>query len=163
MTFSAYISIVVTAICATTLIDVVMSDGETKKFVKSISSILVLAALIIPLPSLFGSKQTIDIGEESVIELSEGEKSYLDGVFESKVKQKEAQIKNALNYSGITEAVVRIDAENIEGKCVIRLVTVNLQNAVISHDIVNIDITKLVKDVVTKSLNVDENLILVVD
>jgi hypothetical protein len=48
----AYLTGITVAVVLTVLLEVLLSEGETKKFVKGMVSLLILAAIIVPLPAL---------------------------------------------------------------------------------------------------------------
>ena len=54
MNFSGWVMGVTAAIAVTALADIILADGNTKKFVKSITALIVFAVMISPIPALFG-------------------------------------------------------------------------------------------------------------
>lgn len=140
------------AILLTTLIDVLMAEGETKKYVKGVAALLVFAAIIAPLPSLFNKEWSLDYGSAGVVETPMENDTYLERVYMERYKNYELVIQNKLKAAGISEATVRIDIRYYGGAVSVDFVTADLTRAVISTDNPNIDINSTVKKTVRSTL-----------
>lgn len=140
MSIAAWIGSIVSAVLATALIDVVMAEGETKKFIKGIASLLVIAVIIAPLPALFdGNFQVTGDADGQTGQQTETNETYLERVYMERYKAYELAIQRRLNAVGIYEAVIRIDIEFDGGIVAIKKVTADLSGAVYSAEASNID------------------------
>lgn len=150
----AWIGGIVGAVFATALIDLLMAEGETKKFVKGIASLLVVAVIIAPLPTLINkdfmltSQDTIQGGGTQTDDAN----SYLDRVYLHRYKAYELAIQNKLKAQGIDEVTARIDISYSGGEIVITSVLVDTTNMVLTGQIKNIDINKAILDAVAAVL-----------
>lgn len=150
----AWIGGIVGAVFTTALIDLLMAEGETKKFVKGIASLLVVAVIIAPLPMLINndfrltSQDTIQGGGTQTDDIN----SYLDRVYLHRYKSYELAIQNKLKSQGIDEVTARIDISYSGGEVVITSVRIDTVNMVLSGQAKNIDINKAILDAVASVL-----------
>lgn len=109
MSISEWVMSVTSAIAVGTLADIIIADGGTKKFVKGIAALIVFAALIAPIPALFGGELDFDPAEltQDNEYLQEIDRSYLEGrtkIFSDSL-EKEGLGKTVVNvHSGSGEA-----------------------------------------------------------
>lgn len=150
----AWIGGIVGAVFATALIDLLMAEGETKKFVKGIASLLVVAVIIAPLPALINkdfrltSQDTVQGGGTQTDDTN----SYLNKVYLHRYKSYELAIQNKLKSQGIDEVTARIDIQYSGGEIVITSVRIDTANMVLTGQAKNIDINKAILDAVASVL-----------
>lgn len=162
--FSAYIMSIVGCICLTTLVDILLPNGETQKYVKGICSLLIFSVILSPIPKLIYALEP-DYKETSVLEEIEYSAQNVD--FLIKIKQKECEmIKN--------KCIKELENEGIENLCIevistystkfeILKIVVDKKNIVIKPDAENIDIVTVIKSVVSKYFNLDDSLVEVIN
>ncbi|MFI3229162.1 MAG: stage III sporulation protein AF [Bacillota bacterium] len=102
-----WVSGIVLSIIAVTLIDVIMAEGETRKFIKGIASLLVLFAVVSPLPTLLNSGFSWDsiFSDTTTFSLNV---DYLDGVNEKKIAVYQTECEEYFNSCGIEGTVVTL-------------------------------------------------------
>ncbi|MCL2630927.1 MAG: stage III sporulation protein AF [Firmicutes bacterium] len=147
------------AIVLTTLIDVLLAEGETKKYVKGIVALLVLGAIIAPLPALLNKDIDFTFQNPSyqVTENPQMNENYLNRIYMERYKAYELNCQNLLKAHGIEGAKVRIDIANINGKVEILTANVDLSNAH-SQNGINRD---FVLDTVAFALNIDRGKVVI--
>lgn len=156
---AAWIMGIVGAIVVTTLIDVILAEGETKKYIKGIAALLVLSAVITPLASLADKDFEFNYGEEtSVPDVND---TYLNRIYLERYKGYELTLQNRLKTAGIDGVVIRIDIAYSDGQVDILNVTADVSNAVITAENKNIDINKTVVSVIKSGLKIDDSKIAV--
>lgn len=163
MTFQAYLLSIVGAVVATTLIEVIMAEGETKKFVKGVASVLVLAAIVIPLPSLFSNIKTKSIDElTSDSAVTEVDDTYLQRIYENQYKTKELAVQKKLKYAGFDGVTVRIIIRYTSGgEIEIEQIIIDKSALVITEENANINIDVEIIKIVSTALSVDSSKIIV--
>ncbi len=102
-----WVSGIVLSIIAVTLIDVVMAEGETRKFIKGIASLLVLFAVVSPLPTLLNSSFSWDdiFGDTTVMSLNV---DYLEDINEKKIAVYQTESEEYFAACGISGTVVTL-------------------------------------------------------
>lgn len=139
---SGWVLSVTAVICLTVLLDIIMPDGQMKKYVKGIVSIIVIFVIITPLAS-------IAVGE---FDLTKGnimiDSDMLDNLESTSDRYRETQLEAMLSDDDIT-ADVKIENDNGKKK-----VEVIIQNQVLSENEMNI-LKQKVKDTVTDFLGID--------
>jgi hypothetical protein len=155
MSIAGWIAAIIGAVLATALIDVVIAEGETKKFIKGIASLLVIAVIIAPLPALFDGNFRLIPDEEESLQNPEINQTYLERVYMERYKAYELAIQRRLNAAGIYEAVIRIEIAYEGGEIVVRNVNADLTAAVYSDSAANIDSSSEVVSAVVAVLGED--------
>ncbi len=156
---------IVGVICLSALADVIMDDGETKKYVKCVTAIIIFAVIISPLPKLFSSdfdlSDLIYIDNETVA-INEAEN--INFLYETKKKQLDNlsltcnMHLNEKGYSGIAiTSIVSYDKpfDVVE-------IVVDKTQIVINDLDVNININEELKSIIASHFGVDENIIRIV-
>ena len=162
--FGSWITSIVGCVLLTSLIDLCLQDGETKKFVKIVCSLLVFTVILAPFTSLLSSDESLFTPFSVKTENSyESEYALKEQAFIISIKEKEyenlkskviSSLKNK-GIEGIEISVVYDSANNAE----ILKILVNTQNSVIIDETANIDISKEIKDEVTFYFDVEDNLV----
>lgn len=140
---------IVGIVCLGVLLDLIMPEGQTSKYIKGIFSLLVIFVIVSPLPKLFGEGIDFKI-PESTIQLNQ---EYLQDISDLKLVYKENSVDSLLKKSGF-DSNTKIKYENSD-LSKIQSVCVTLSNKVIDEKDKNIH-TSSVKLLVGKFLNVSE-------
>ena len=106
MSFSVWISSIVVAVCLTVLIDIFLSDGETKKYVKSAASLVVFAVIISPIPSLFNKDIDFFTASPQTVETS-ADSAYLSTYYSRKYSALEDSCEKLLDQKGFEGEIGR--------------------------------------------------------
>ena len=145
---------IVGAICLTAMVDVIMSDGETKKYTKSILSIIVFAVVISPIFTLMNR----DISFESMFNTNDKEitlnAEYLSDINKKKIDDNENLIEKTFEEMGYSGVIVNINY--YEENYAVTITSVVVSNTrEISKDIVI--------STIERALNVDKDKILIME
>lgn len=137
--FNVYIMSVVGAVCLGSLSDIILPDGETKKYVKGIIALIVFAIMISPIPKLVNRDFKLS---DFIVEDSEYSTSNAYSIAETErvYLEKEAFAVKILEANGYPDAVVTILLRYDNNTPVADKVIVVLTGTVISKNDENIDI-----------------------
>lgn len=133
---SGWVLSVTAVICLTVLLDIIMPDGQMKKYVKGIVSIIVIFVIITPLASIAVGEFDLTKGNITI------DSDMLDNLESTSDRYRETQLEAMLSDDDIT-ADVKIENDNGKKK-----VEVIIQNQVLSENEMNI-LKQKVKDTVT--------------
>ena len=139
---SGWVLSVTAVICLTVLLDIIMPDGQMKKYVKGIVSIIVIFVIITPLASIAVGEFDLTKGNITI------DSDMLDNLESTSDRYRETQLESMLSDDDIT-ADVKIENDNGKKK-----VEVIIQNQVLSENEMNI-LKQKVKDTVTDFLGID--------
>ena len=139
---SGWVLSVTAVICLTVLLDIIMPDGQMKKYVKGIVSIIVIFVIITPLASIAVGEFDLTKGNITI------DSDMLDYLESTSDRYRETQLEAMLSDDDIT-ADVKIENDNGKKK-----VEVIIQNQVLSENEMNI-LKQKVKDTVTDFLGID--------
>lgn len=148
------------AVLLAAIADIVMAEGETKKFIRGIMAVVVLFVMVAPLPKLL---KEFTFQSPEIETAPQADKNYMEKMFQKRYAVYESRVENAFEELGIEGCDVEIefvvDYGNFSTEIV--LITVNLRSASISEEGGNIDNTKIT-ETVKKLLNVEEDRIKVI-
>lgn len=137
------------------VVDLILPNGQTKKYIKGIFAFFVVLVVIAPLPSLFSSRFSIDdIFEEDAIVIQE------DFVFQlNKERLESAQnmIEKDLEEQGIENVLLSLSANIFTDKLKIDAVFVDLSQVVLNGNLQHKDINELVVESVLKYVSVEKD------
>lgn len=162
--FSTYVMSIVGCICLTILIDLLLQDGETKKYVKGISSLIIFSVILAPLPQFISSSEVLSneysIDKNDMI-------TYQNQDFLYQIKQKECE-KNIITAKELLkkDGVFGVDIEVVLSygtEINILKIIADKKNAVITKNDENIDIVEVIKSCISSCFFVEENLIEVIN
>lgn len=139
---SGWVLSVTAVICLTVLLDIIMPDGQMKKYVKGIVSIIVIFVIITPLASIAVGEFDLTKGNITI------DSDMLDNLESTSDRYRETQLEAMFSDDDIT-ADVKIENDNGKKK-----VEVIIQNQVLSENEMNI-LKQKVKDTVTDFLGID--------
>ena len=141
------------------LVDLVMPDGQTKKYIKGVFAFIVVLVIISPLPSLLNKEFSInDIFEENAIVIQE---DFVYQVNRDRLETLENMIEADLKEQGITNVSIKISANIFTNKMKIEAVFVDLSQVVINQNLEHIDINELVAKSVLKYVSIEKNNIVI--
>ncbi len=141
------------------LVDLVMPNGQTKKYIKGIFAFIVVLVIISPLPNLLNKNFSIDdIFEEDAIVIQE---DFVYQVNRDRLETLENMIVADLKEQGVGNITVNISANVFTNKMKIEAVFVDLSQVVINQNLEHIDINELVAKSVLKYVSIDKNNIVI--
>ncbi len=159
-----WIMSIVGAIVLTFLIDVIMSDGEMKKYVKGITSLIVLAIIVAPLPNFFTNENNgyhyLDDDNNTVEALETG----VNYVFLEETRQKQVDNLNKvcltlLNEKGIANVKITPQFNKVERENKIEKILIDCTNLVIKEGYENINIKDTIASIVAKVYKVKNDIV----
>lgn len=149
---SGWILSVVSVVVLMVLLDIFMAEGETKKYIKGIMSIIVIAVIIAPLPGIL--KKDIRISEafqnNAEYHSIETDSDYLYRLYIAQYAEKEKKIERGLEEKGIKNSNVRINIYQYNGRIELINVLVSLEKSVITGIDKNININEMIYEQVCK-------------
>ncbi len=145
------------------LLEVLLSEGNTKKYIQGVIRLLLIMVILLPIVKLV--KKDIaytDFLPENAYEEEITDKSFLSKIYATRYKTVELKIQNLIKDKGINGALVSIDiyygaSYTTEISCV----RVDLSNAVITDTESNIFINDIIIQAVQDHLIVDKEKIII--
>lgn len=154
MTISSWLLSVAGVGVISVLIDVVLPNGQTNKYVKGMFAFIMLFVIISPIPTLLKSDFDLEkIFSSTQIEVEE---DFIYQVNRTKLNYLENQIKSRLLNEGIDSITVTVNGDIFDSNMQIKNVFVDLKNVVINKKEQHIDIKKTVKDIVFSVCDIKE-------
>ena len=163
--FSSWILSIVGCLCLTTLIDLLLPEGETKKYVKCISSLIVFSVMLSPLTAFIGGESSLQVNSSYEEETSTKIDENYDFLYKIKEKECANQKERAIAFLE-SKGIKGVDIEVILSygkRAEILEIIADKQNAVITNEKANIDIVKEIKSCMVSYFNVDEGIVEVIN
>ena len=136
--------------------DVILPQGQTNKYIKSIFSIITIFVIVSPLPKLFDNLANTDeilFSQEAVFV----DDSFVDGIKELKKQKEEAFLHDLFEQNDIFGAKAQIVEKSDSYIFVVDFVSINIKNAVIQNKDKNINIKEKLKQIVAGYLGVSDD------
>lgn len=159
---TAWVVSIVSVCILTVLLDLIMSEGETKKYIKGIMNIIIVLVIISPVSTFFNKDISIDsYFDESSQEVSVDD-SYLYRIYVAKYAEKELYLQKVYENQGIKGVAATISIGygadmNVE----ILNVVLDISNAVIIGNEENININEMLVSTARALLNVNKERIII--
>lgn len=140
------------------LVDLILPNGQTKKYIKGVFAFIIVLVIISPLPSLLNKEFSLsDIFEEDAIVIQE---DFIYQINRDRLETMENMIKADLSEKGISNVGIIVSANVFTNKMKIDAVFVDLSQVVINEKLQHIDINELVADSILKYVLVEkENIV----
>lgn len=149
-----------TTVLLVSVITILLPDGKTGKFIKSIFSILILFVAIKPMATF--SKIQLDnnivYSEEIDIEI---QKDYIKFTFEKKKAEYEQNCYKILENLGVSNAKIEIFYSDTDLVFNIENVKIDLSNSVIISDKEHIFIIEEIKEKITSYLCINDSILVI--
>lgn len=140
MDFSAWILSIVGVAAITLIVDILLPEGETAKYIKSVFGILTVFIIAMPLPGIFGGEVDFSaVFEESGAVSVDYE--FVDQLNEMRIRNMETSIEEYLKKEGYY-CDVSLEASFKDGSMIIDKVYVKTEKSVIVGNEANIDIIR---------------------
>lgn len=139
------------------LVDLMMPNGQTKKYIKGVFAFIIIFVIISPIPALINKEINIDDIFQEEIELQD---EYIYQINRNRLSAYEKSIINDLKREGISGVEININANIFTSDMEINAVFVDLSQVVINENIQHIDINELVKSSILKYITIDEDKII---
>lgn len=140
MDFSAWILSIVGVAAITLIVDILLPEGETAKYIKSVFGILTVFIIAMPLPGILGEEVDFSaVFEESGAVSVDYE--FVDQLNEMRIRNMETSIEEYLKKEGYY-CDVSLEASFKDGSMIIDKVYVKTEKSVIVGNEANIDIIR---------------------
>lgn len=152
---SAWILGIVGVVVLSIIVDLVMPNGSTSKFIKNIFAFVIVIVILSPIVS-FLSKKDIkleDIFENNNITIQE---EFLSSVNQKILNKLQKELENDIEEFGISGVQVGLKANIFEEKLNIEQVSIDLKKCVIDENISHIDIKTSILKIVLRKINIEE-------
>jgi len=148
---SGYLLSIVGVVLFSIVLDLILSDGTTKKYIKSIMSLILIFVLVSPLPKIM--KNELDFSfTKSFVSLNE---EYQNVVFEQQKNQAEKDLEKLLGDEGFKNAKITIWADNLNG-FKINTIFVDLTSLVLAEKNQHINKYEAIKILLIKQTGIKE-------
>lgn len=141
------------------VIDVVLPNGQTNKYVKGMFAFIMLFVIISPIPKLL--KQDFDMEKVFSSADIKIEEEFIYQVNRTKLSFLENQVKSQLLKQGIDNVTVAVNGDIFLANMQIKNVFVDLKNMVIKPGSKHIDIKKTVKEIVLTLCKIEEEKLII--
>lgn len=137
------------------LVDLILPNGQTKKYIKGIFAFIVVFVIISPIPSLLNKEFSVDdIFEEDAIVIQE---DFIYQINNDRLENIENMIKLDLKEQGVENVELILSANIFTNDMVIEAVFVDLSQVVLNEKLEHIDINELVAKSILKYVSVNKN------
>lgn len=154
----SYILSVLGIVLVSVLIEIILPNGQTAKYIKSIFSIFVIYVLINPL--IMFLKNDFDISKYIQADNLQINKSLLNNIYKDQIQAKSKDLENTLKNEGFVGVKITILYQVVEENIVLEKVKINIDNLVINGLAPNINKYQHIRQVVAQNLMIKEEDIL---
>lgn len=138
------------------LVDLILPNGQTKKYIKGIFAFVVVLVVVSPLPSLFNKDFSISniFKENDAMIIQE---DFIFKVNKDRIESLENMIEADLSEQGASEIKITLSANIFTDKLKIDAVFVDLSRMVLSSNLEHKDINELVIKSVLKYVQIEKD------
>lgn len=157
---AAWITAIFVAVVIAIGAELLFSDTRMSKFIRSVTAIVILLVIVMPIPALV--KNGFSIGGEDTAENNmQLDESFIGFVDEKRINAVEAALVGELKNAGISGAAVKITRAGNGEKTKIVQVEINLADSVIDEKLGHINMNELAVTTVCKYLNIEKSKVVV--
>ena len=157
---AAWITAIFVAVVIAIGAELLFSDTRMSKFIRSVTAIVILLVIVMPIPALV--KNGFSIGGDDTVENNmQLDESFIGFVDEKRINAVEAALAGALKNAGISGAAVKITRAGNGEKTKIVQVEINLADSVIDEKLGHINMNELAVTTVCKYLNIEKSKVVV--
>ena len=157
---AAWITAIFVAVVIAIGAELLFSDTRMSKFIRSVTAIVILLVIVMPIPALVKNGFSIGVDDtaENNMQLDE---SFIGFVDEKRINAVEAALVGELKNAGISGAAVKITRAGNGEKTKIVQVEINLADSVIDEKLGHINMNELAVTTVCKYLNIEKSKVVV--
>lgn len=157
---AAWITAIFVAVVIAIGAELLFSDTRMSKFIRSVTAIVILLVIVMPIPALV--KNGFSIGGDDTAENNmQLDESFIGFVDEKRINAVEAALAGELKNAGISGAAVKITRAGNGEKTKIVQVEINLTDSVIDEKLGHINMNELAVTTVCKYLNIEKSKVVV--
>ena len=150
---SVWLLSIVGIILVSVIVDIIMPEGQTAKYIKGILALFTVFVVVMPLPGL--SLGSINFNNWFSGSASKVDDNFIESVNQQKIIQYETIIESALSDNGYFGVTVSIDADTSQSNMQINAVNVDLRLLVLTDPGLNININDKIRGIITGLIRVD--------
>ncbi len=150
---SSWIMSIVGISVLSVLVDLIMPNGQTKKYIKGVFAFVIVFIIVSPLPSLINKNINIDDIFQEEVELQE---QYIYQTNRNKLSTIEDSIISELEKNGVDKVGININANIFTRDMKINAIFVDLSQVVINENNEHININELVISSILKYITIDK-------
>lgn len=157
---AAWITAIFVAVVIAIGAELLFSDTRMSKFIRSVTAIVILLVIVMPIPALVKNGFSIggDDAAENNMKLDE---SFIGFVDEKRINAVEAALVGELKNAGISGAAIKITRAGNGEKTKIVQVEINLADSAIDEKLGHINMNELAVTTVCKYLNIEKSKVVV--
>lgn len=157
---AAWITAIFVAVVIAIGAELLFSDTRMSKFIRSVTAIVILLVIVMPIPALV--KNGFSIGGDDTAENNmQLDESFIGFVDEKRINAVEAVLVGEIKNAGISGAAVKITRAGNGEKTKIVQVEINLADSVIDEKLGHINMNELAVTTVCKYLNIEKSKVVV--
>lgn len=157
---AAWITAIFVAVVIAIGAELLFSDTRMSKFIRSVTAIVILLVIVMPIPALV--KNGFSIGGDDTAENNmQLDESFIGFVDEKRINAVEAALAGELKNAGISGAAIKITRAGNGEKTKIVQVEINLADSVIDEKLGHINMNELAVTTVCKYLNIEKSKVVV--
>lgn len=156
MNLSAWALSIVGIVLLTLIVDIVLPEGETNKYIKSVFAVITVFVIASPIPSLFNGNFNFDdfVAEENA---SAVDGAFLEELFVQRAEAIEKELLQVYVKEGVDKVEVDVIYSGDDMKFTIEKILLDIQKAVIVGSDKNINIKEKVLQATVKALDISQN------
>jgi len=153
---SIWILSIIGVVIMSVVVDLVMPNGSTSKFIKNIFAFVIIIVIISPIVSFLSNKNfnLEDFFSGTSITVQE---DFISSVNKQLIDKMEEDILKTLKANGINQVQVGISADIFKKKLEVEQVSVDLTQIVIDENFSHIDIKTSIRKIVLRFVSVKES------
>lgn len=157
---AAWITAIFVAVVIAIGAELLFSDTRMSKFIRSVTAIVILLVIVIPIPALVKNGFSI-CGDDTAENNMQLDELFIGFVDEKRINAVEAALVGELKNAGISGAAVKITRAGNGEKTKIVQVEINLADSVIDEKLGHINMNELAVTTVCKYLNIEKSKVVV--
>jgi len=152
---SIWILSIAGVIVLSVVVDLVMPNGSTSKFIKNIFAFVIVIVIISPIVSFLSNKNLVldDFFKEKSIVVQD---EFIASVNRQLLDKMEEDIQKTLKANGINNVQVGFSADIFQNELKIEQISVDLSQIVIDEKISHINIKTSIRDIILRFVSIEE-------
>ena len=161
MDFSAWVLSIVGIVLLTLVVDIVLPEGQTGKYIKSVLAIITVFVIASPVPTLLSGD--IDVsGVMSDYDAADVDEAFLQDLFETRMEAVKDTLESGFAEEGVSGVKIDISYEKDGYVFEIKKILLDTTDAVIDGSDKNINIKETVRGVTQNALDVPSDMVEVI-
>lgn len=156
MNLSSWILSITGIVVLTLIVDILLPEGQTAKYIKSIFAVITVFVIVFPLPKLFSEGISFDKQFESD-GAAHVDETYLENLGAYRADYIENLIVSELEGKKISGVEIEVFYQMKDYVFEIKTISVNLDKASFEGQGTNIDVKEEILDVIENALNVSND------